>query len=84
MNLLGIMRRTRGLSQEDVGRATGIRPKTLSDYEHGLRPPPGNLRKLAMFYRVPEHEASQLLREVDSDVVEDLPRAVLERVGATV
>ena len=30
---------------------------------------------------MPEHEASQLLREVDSDVVEDLPRALrVERI----
>ena len=84
MNLLGIMRRTRGLSQADVGRAVGISAQAVSDFEHGLRPSTSTLTRLATFFRISEDEASQLLREVDSDVVEDLPRAVLERVGASV
>jgi len=78
VNALAVLRRTRGLTQEDVGRATGIRPKTLSDYEHGLRPTPQNLVKLAQFFRVAEQDAARLLREVPGEVFDDLPRAVLE------
>jgi transcriptional regulator with XRE-family HTH domain len=82
MNLLGIMRRTRGLSQLEVGRAVGISAQAVSDFEHGLRPSPPTLGRLASFFRVPEQDAAQLMREVDSNVVEDLPRTVLAAVGA--
>lgn len=82
MNVLGVLRRLRGLSQEEVGRAVGIRQKALSDYENGLRPTPEKLVKLAVFFRVSDREAEELLREIPSGVMEDLPHAVLEHVQA--
>lgn len=80
MNVLGILRRTRGLSQGQVGAAVGIRPKTLSDYENGLRPTPQNLIKLAAFFGVPESEAPSLTREVPGTFIQELPRTVLGHV----
>lgn len=70
-----ILRKARELSQEDVGRAVGLRQKTVSDFERGLRPSPGSLAKLASFYGVPEQAAARLLRDVPADVI---TRAVLE------
>jgi len=81
VNVLALLRRTRGLSQEDVSRAVGIRQKTLSEYERGLRPTPVNLIKLAQFFHVPEQDAPRLMREAHGDLIEDLPRVVLEHVG---
>lgn len=80
MIVLTILRRTRGLSQGELGRALGIRQKTLSAYERGMRPTAANLMKLAAYFHIDEQNAGTLMREVPGSMVEDLPRAVIEHV----
>ncbi len=48
-------REFRGLTLEEAAKKAKLKPELLAEYEQGIRDPtPGNLRKLAAAYRLPE------------------------------
>lgn len=59
---LVVERRSRGWSQAELARRSGLNPTTICLIEKGrFRPYPAQIQKLALALGVPEHEAHALL-----------------------